>query len=98
LPSRSAPLATALLELLNHAIGIGVAGAKASCKPVPTAPRDSLAIGEDFKVTGLAGRNDGFNAKPFLIRATRLATLDLLFCHVGQECISIFILFSNSRV
>src|SRR3954453_11839141 len=31
----------------------------------------------------------------FLMRAARLATLALLFCHVGQETISIFILFSN---
>ena len=29
------------------------------------------------------------------MRATRLATLALLFSHVGQERISIFILFSN---
>jgi hypothetical protein len=29
------------------------------------------------------------------MRAARLATLALLFCQVGQETISIFILFSN---
>jgi hypothetical protein len=29
------------------------------------------------------------------MRATRLVTLDLLFCHVGQDTISIFILFSD---
>ena len=29
------------------------------------------------------------------MRVTRLATLALLFCHVGQCTISIFILFSN---
>jgi hypothetical protein len=29
------------------------------------------------------------------MRATRLVTLDWLFCHVGQYTISIFILFSD---
>jgi hypothetical protein len=58
------PLATPVLELLNDAIGIGVAGAKASGKPVSTAAHDSLAIGEHFKRTSLAGRNDGINAEP----------------------------------
>jgi len=58
LVDRVASLPAALLELLNHAIEIGVAGAKASCEPVPTAPRDSLAIGEHFKLTSLARRNN----------------------------------------
>jgi hypothetical protein len=60
----AASLATAFLELLNHAIEIGVAGAKASCEPVPTTPCDSLAIGEHLKLTSLARRNHGFNAEP----------------------------------
>jgi hypothetical protein len=32
------------------------------------------------------------------MRAARLATLVLLFCQVGQETISIFIVFSNLLV
>src|SRR2546426_8266923 len=34
-------------------------------------------------------------SRRFLMRATRLVTLALLFCHVGQYTISIFILFSD---
>jgi len=54
----------ALLELLNHAIQIRIACAKASCEPVSTALRDSLAIGEHLKLASLARRNHGFNAQP----------------------------------
>ena len=59
-----ASLGTALLKLINYAIQIRIAGAKASGDPVSTALCDSLAIGEHLKLTGLAGRNHGFNAEP----------------------------------
>lgn len=61
-----ASLATALLELLHHAIEIRIAGAKASGEPVSTALRHGLAIGEHLKLASLAGRNHGFNAEPLL--------------------------------
>jgi hypothetical protein len=51
------------LELLDHAIEIGIAGAKASCKPVPTALGYPLAVSDDLELTCLPGRNDGFYAE-----------------------------------
>jgi hypothetical protein len=81
----AASLATALLKLLNHRIEIGIAAAKASREPVPTAPRDSLAIGEHFKLTSLARRNHGFNAEPLLDegRETRDLGFVVLSCRAG---------------
>ena len=43
----------------------------------------------------LPGVTTGAMSRRFLMRATRLVTLALLFCHVGQYTISIFILFSD---
>jgi hypothetical protein len=66
-------LAAALQELLNHAIQIGIARAKAPGKPVSTALGNSLAVGNHLKLTGLARRNHGVNAEPLLdeVRETR---------------------------
>lgn len=61
-----ASLAAALLELLNHAIQIRIAGSKASCEPVSAALHNSLAIGEHLKLASLARSNHGFNAEPLL--------------------------------
>jgi hypothetical protein len=57
-------LAAALLELVNHAFQIRIAGAKASGKPVPAALHHCLTIGQHFKLAGLALRNHGINAQP----------------------------------
>jgi hypothetical protein len=48
------------LELLDHTIEIGIAGAKAPCKPVPTALGYPLAVSDDLELTCLPRRNDGF--------------------------------------
>ena len=53
---------TALLELFDHAIEIGIAGAKATCEPVPTSLGNPLAVRDHLELTGLTRRNDGFNA------------------------------------
>jgi len=50
------------LELVNHAIQIGVAGAKASGEPVSTTLGDRLAIGKHRKLANFAGSNHGLNA------------------------------------
>jgi hypothetical protein len=51
-----------LLEVLDHAFEIGIAGAKLPCKPVPTALRNLLAVRDHLELTSLARRNDSFNA------------------------------------
>jgi hypothetical protein len=77
------PSAAALLELVNHSIEIGVAGAKASGEPVTTALHHFLAIGKHFKLAGLSLRNHGFYAQP-------------LFNH-GRETRDLGFVVSSSR-
>ena len=52
-----------LLELLDYTFEIWIAGAKASCEPVPSAFDDSLAISDYLKLTQLTGRDDRFNSQ-----------------------------------
>jgi hypothetical protein len=56
----------ALLELFDHLLEIGIAGAKPSCQPVPTALSDHLAVRDHVKLTGLARCGDRLDAKPLL--------------------------------
>ena len=49
-------------ELLDDAIEIGIAGAKATCEPVPASLRNPLAIREHLELAGLTRRKDRFNA------------------------------------
>lgn len=57
---------TVLLELLDHAIEIGIAGAKASRQPVPAALSDPLAVREHVELTGVTRPTDGFNVQALL--------------------------------
>ena len=57
---------TALLELLDHAVEVGVAGAKAPCEPVSTALGYPLAVSDNLELTVLTRRNDGFNVQAIL--------------------------------
>ena len=52
---------TAFLKLFDHAIEIGITGAKTPCEPVPTALRNPLAVREHLELTGLARCNDSVN-------------------------------------
>lgn len=61
--TRSFPLVS-LLQLVNHAIQVRIAGAKASGEPVPAALHHFLAIGQDVKLAGLSRRYYGINAQP----------------------------------
>jgi hypothetical protein len=55
-----------LLELLDHAVEIGIAGTKAPCEPVPTALGNPFAIGDNLELTRLPRLNDGFNVEVLL--------------------------------
>jgi hypothetical protein len=75
---RSFPSAAALLKLVNHAIQIGVAGAKASGEPVAAALHHFFAIGQHVKLARLARRNHGINAQPLLNHGRETRSLDLI--------------------
>jgi len=51
------------LELLDYSFDIRIAGAKASCEPVPTALGNPFAVGDHLELTGLTRRKDGFHAE-----------------------------------
>lgn len=53
-------------ELIDHAIEIGIASAKASRDPVPAARRDPLAVGEHIKLAVLTRRANGFDVQALL--------------------------------
>jgi len=53
-----------LRELLDHTFEIRIAGAKATCKPVPAALSYLRAVSNHIELTGLTGRNHSFNAEP----------------------------------
>ena len=67
-----------LLELLDHAIKIGIAGAKAPCEPVPTALGNRLAVSDHLELTGLTRRKDGFNAEALFDEGHETRDLDLV--------------------
>ena len=73
-----ATLATSLLELINHAIQIRIAGAKASGEPVTAALHDSLTIGQHFKLAGFARRNHGINSQPLFNHGRETRSLGLV--------------------
>ncbi len=69
---------TALLELVNHATEIGIAGAKFSRKPVSTALSNLLPVGNHLKLAGLARPIHGFNAEPLLDEGRETRDLGLV--------------------
>ena len=75
---------TARLELLNHAIEIGIACSKFPCEPVPTSLGNSFAVREHLELTGLTRRNDRVNTQAFLDEGHETRDWTLLFSQVGQ--------------
>jgi hypothetical protein len=69
---------TARLELLNHAIEIGIACAKFPCEPVPTSLGNSFAVRDYLELTGLTRRNDRVNTQAFLDEGHETRDLDLV--------------------
>ncbi len=79
---------TALLhELLDHAIEIGIAGAKAPCEPVPTPRGNLLAVRNHLELTGLTRRKDGFHVQALLDESheTRDLGLVVLSCRAVND-------------
>ena len=61
-----------LLELLDHAIEIGIAGAKAPCEPVPVALGSPLAVSDFIRWLMKTGVSDNAGSvKYFLSVLTR---------------------------
>ena len=52
-------------EQVNHAVEIGIAGAKTPRKKVAAALGAALAVGEHLELTGLARGQDGVNVQAF---------------------------------
>ena len=69
---------TMLLELLNHVIGIGIAGAKAPREPVPAALGNPLAVREHLELTSLTRCQDGVDAHALLDEGHETRDLDLV--------------------
>jgi len=78
---------TALLELFDHLIEIGIAGSKAPCEPVPTALGNPLAINDNLELTRLSRLNDGFNIEAVLDEGheTRDLGLVVLSCRAVND-------------
>jgi len=57
---------SALLELLDHAIEVGISGAETPCQPVSAALSDPLAVSDNFELTGLPRSKDGFKIEALL--------------------------------
>jgi hypothetical protein len=78
---------TTLRELLDHAVEIGIARAKAPCNPVPTALGNSLAINENLKLTRIPRLNDSFNIEALLYEGheTRDLGLIVLSCRAMND-------------
>ena len=67
-----------LLELVDHAVEIGIPGAEAPGEPVPAALGDPLAVGDDLELTGPARRLHGFDAEALLDEGRETRDLGLV--------------------
>ena len=77
---------TVLLDLLDHAIEIGIAGAKAPCEPVSAALGNPLAVGYHLELTCFTRRSYGFNAEALLDE--RHETRDLGFVVLSRRAVN----------
>ena len=77
---------TVLLDLLDHAFEVRVAGAKAPCEPVSTALGHPLAVSNNLELTGLTRRKDGFNIEAILDHGHE--TRDLGFVVLSRRAVN----------
>jgi hypothetical protein len=84
---RDGSLFTPLFDLLDHAIEIGIARAKASCEPTPAALCNHLAVSNNLELTSLPSCNDGFNVEALLDEGheTRDLCLVVLSCRAMYD-------------
>jgi len=68
----------ALLQLVHHAIEIGISSAKASGEPVSATLGNCFAIGNHLKLTCFTRRNHSFNAKPLFDRSRETRNLGFI--------------------
>ena len=75
------------MQLLDYAIEIRIASAKAPRDPVPAALGDPLAVSDDLELTGLSRRNDDFNVEALLDKGheTRDLGLVVLSCRAVND-------------
>ena len=75
------------LQLLDYAIQIRIARAKAPRDPVPAALGDPLAVSDDLELTGLSRRKDDFNIEALLDKGheTRDLGLVVLSCRAVND-------------
>ena len=78
-------------ELLDHVVKIGIAGAKASREPIPTAFGYFLPIRDHVELTGLARGSHGFNVETLFDEGHETRSLGLVVLSRRAERISIFI-------
>jgi hypothetical protein len=76
------------LKQFEHAIEIGIAGAKTPRQPVPTALCNPLAVRNNRELAGLAGRNDSVNIQALLDEGHE--TRDLGFVVLSRRTVNDF--------
>jgi len=76
------------LKEFEHAIEIGVPGAKASREPVPTTLRNPLAVRYHLELAGLSRRNDSVNIQALLDEGHE--TRDLGFVVLSRRTVNDF--------
>jgi hypothetical protein len=69
---------TALLELVDHTMEIGIAGAKAPCDPILTSPGNPLAVREHLELSRLTRDQDAFQVQAFLDEGRETRDLDFV--------------------
>jgi hypothetical protein len=76
-----------LFEFFNHAIGIGIARAKAPREPISAALGNPLAVSNNFELTSLPRRNDRVNVEALLDEGheTRDLGLVVLSCRAVND-------------
>jgi hypothetical protein len=87
------------LKQFEHAIEIGIPGAKAPREPVPAALRNPLAVRNHLELAGLTRRNDSVNIQAlldegretrdlgFVVLSSRTVNdFDLHFAHPSVSC------------
>jgi hypothetical protein len=70
-------------ELLDHVVKIGIAGAKASREPIPTAFGYFLPIRDHVELTGLARGSHGFNVETLFDEGHETRSLGLVVLSRG---------------